>query len=77
MIEQMPARKSILNILLGAPLPAGDKRERVGRAAGISIFGLDALSSAAYQPVVQLYFLSTTETRHKTDLRNRPTTHSR
>ena len=54
MIEQMPAKKSILDILLGAPLPTGDDRERVGRAAGISIFGLDALSSAAYGPEAAL-----------------------
>src|SRR5215469_2893454 len=42
---------SLLDLLLGKPLASDQARaECVGAAAGIPIFGLDALSSAAYGP---------------------------
>src|SRR5260370_7191323 len=49
---------SILDILLGKPLATTDERgEQVGVSAGIPIFGLDALSSAAYGPEAALTLL--------------------
>ncbi len=49
---------SILNVLFGPPLSSEEERgERVGLAAGIPIFGLDALSSAAYGPEAALTLL--------------------
>jgi amino acid transporter len=49
---------SILNILFGPPLTTDEEREeRIGIAAGIPIFGLDALSSAAYGPEAALTLL--------------------
>jgi amino acid transporter len=59
MIEEptLPASKSILDIVLGPPLPDGDNHEGVGPAAGIPVFGLDALSSAAYGPEAALTML--------------------
>src|SRR5205807_573126 len=51
-------RMSILDILLGKPLATSDERgEQVGVSAGIPIFGLDALSSAAYGPEAALTLL--------------------
>ena len=48
----------ILNFLFGSPLPTSDERaERIGPIAGIPIFGLDALSSAAYGPEAALTLL--------------------
>jgi amino acid transporter len=48
----------ILNVLFGSPLPTSDERaERIGPTAGIPIFGLDALSSAAYGPEAALTLL--------------------
>ena len=48
----------ILNLLFGKPLAASDERaEQLGKAAGIPIFGLDALSSAAYGPEAALTLL--------------------
>ena len=48
----------ILNFLFGSPLPTSDERaERIGPTAGIPIFGLDALSSAAYGPEAALTLL--------------------
>jgi hypothetical protein len=39
---------NILDVILGKPLKTTDERaERIGPEAGIPIFGLDALSSAA------------------------------
>jgi len=39
---------SVINFLFGRPLRSSDElTERLGAAAGIPIFGLDALSSAA------------------------------
>ncbi|MGA3043491.1 MAG: APC family permease [Bryobacteraceae bacterium] len=49
---------AILNFLFGSPLPTSDERaERIGPTAGIPIFGLDALSSAAYGPEAALTLL--------------------
>jgi amino acid transporter len=48
----------LLNILLGKPLATSDERaEQIGTSAGIPIFGLDALSSAAYGPEAALTLL--------------------
>jgi amino acid transporter len=47
-----------VDLLIGKPLPTSDERgERVGPASGVSIFGLDALSSAAYGPEAALTLL--------------------
>ena len=51
------ARKSFLDIVLGRPLADGDDHEQIGPAAGISVFGLDALSSSAYGPEAALTML--------------------
>jgi amino acid transporter len=49
---------SFLDILLGKPLATWDERaEQIGTSAGIPIFGLDALSSAAYGPEAALTLL--------------------
>jgi len=49
---------SVLDILLGKPLATSDERaEEIGASAGIPIFGLDALSSAAYGPEAALTLL--------------------
>jgi amino acid transporter len=49
---------AILDFLFGSPLPTTDERaERIGPTAGIPIFGLDALSSAAYGPEAALTLL--------------------
>jgi len=48
----------ILDLLFGKPLSASDERaERIGPVAGIGVFGLDALSSAAYGPEAALTLL--------------------
>lgn len=48
----------IADLLLGKPLATEDeKAERIGPAKGIPIFGLDALSSAAYGPEAALTLL--------------------
>ena len=47
-----------LDVLLGKPLATSDERaEQIGTSAGIPIFGLDALSSAAYGPEAALTLL--------------------
>jgi amino acid transporter len=49
---------SIVSFLFGSPLPTSDGRaESVGPAAGVAVFGLDALSSAAYGPEAALTLL--------------------
>ncbi len=49
---------AILDFLFGTPLATTDERaERIGPMAGIPIFGLDALSSAAYGPEAALTLL--------------------
>src|ERR1700728_1960398 len=49
---------SILDVLIGRPLANWEEQgEQVGPSAGIPIFGLDALSSAAYGPEAALTLL--------------------
>jgi amino acid transporter len=49
---------AIADILLGRPLATSeDRAEKIGPLAGIPIFGLDALSSAAYGPEAALTLL--------------------
>ena len=49
---------SFVDILLGKPLATSDERaEQIGPVAGIPIFGLDALTSAAYGPEAALTLL--------------------
>src|SRR5579864_1094504 len=49
---------SFVDLLFGKPLATGEERaERIGASAGIPIFGLDALSSAAYGPEAALTLL--------------------
>lgn len=49
---------NVLDLLVGKPLPTSDERaEQIGPAKGIPIFGLDALSSAAYGPEAALSLL--------------------
>ena len=49
---------TITNLILGRPIPTSDERgEQIGVSSGIPIFGLDALSSAAYGPEAALTLL--------------------
>ncbi len=49
---------SFIDILVGKPLATSEERaEQIGTSAGIPIFGLDALSSAAYGPEAALTLL--------------------
>jgi amino acid transporter len=49
---------NILDIVVGKPIKTSDERaEQIGPAQGIPIFGLDALSSAAYGPEAALSLL--------------------
>jgi amino acid transporter len=49
---------SVLDLLIGTPISTRDERgERLAMAAGIAVFGLDALSSAAYGPEAALTVL--------------------
>jgi hypothetical protein len=51
-------RSSVFNLLLGKPLATSEERaEHIGPIAGIPVFGLDALSSAAYGPEAALTLL--------------------
>src|SRR5271165_869674 len=48
----------LLDIVFGRPMASKEERaEKIGAAAGIPIFGLDALSSAAYGPEAALTLL--------------------
>lgn len=48
----------ILDLLFGKPLASSEERaEQIGSAAGVGIFGIDALSSAAYGPEAALVLL--------------------
>ena len=52
------SQKSILDFLFGRPLSSEEDRvERIGPVAGVPVFGLDALSSAAYGPEAALTIL--------------------
>ena len=54
----MATPPDLLNLLLGRPLATSEERaECIGPVAGIPIFGLDALSSAAYGPEAALTLL--------------------
>ena len=54
----MAISSRILNFLFGRPLATSEERaEHIGPLAGIPIFGLDALSSAAYGPEAALTLL--------------------
>jgi amino acid transporter len=54
----MAVSSNILNLLFGRPLATSEERaEHIGPLAGIPIFGLDALSSAAYGPEAALTLL--------------------
>jgi len=54
----MASGPNLLNLLLGRPLATSEERgESIGPIAGIPIFGLDALSSAAYGPEAALTLL--------------------
>lgn len=56
--DLMAASTRILNLLFGRPLATSEERaECIGPIAGIPIFGLDALSSAAYGPEAALTLL--------------------
>src|SRR6266568_8724220 len=49
---------NILDLVVGKPIKTSDERaEQIGPAQGIPIFGLDALSSAAYGPEAALTLL--------------------
>ena len=49
---------NLLDLLVGKPLKTSEERaEQIGPAAGVPIFGLDALSSAAYGPEAALSLL--------------------
>src|ERR1700751_2828603 len=49
---------NILDVVVGKPIRTSDERpEQIGPGAGIPIFGLDALSSAAYGPEAALSLL--------------------
>ena len=55
---EQKSRMSAISLLFGRPLASVEVRgERIGAAAGIPIFGLDALSSAAYGPEAALTLL--------------------
>ena len=49
---------NLMDVLLGRPLATEEeKAERIGPVKGVPIFGLDALSSAAYGPEAALTLL--------------------
>ena len=53
-----PKKKSVLDFLFGRPLSSDENvKEQIGSSAGVSVFGLDALSSAAYGPEAALTIL--------------------
>src|ERR1700755_1851978 len=54
----MNLSKNLINLLFGRPPATSEERaEHIGPIAGIPIFGLDALSSAAYGPEAALTLL--------------------
>src|SRR5271170_1424653 len=49
---------SLFDLVIGKPLATSEERaEQIGPIAGIPVFGLDALSSAAYGPEAALTLL--------------------
>jgi amino acid transporter len=58
MVQGENSRMGLMDVLLGRPLATEEeKAERIGPAKGVPIFGLDALSSAAYGPEAALTLL--------------------
>jgi amino acid transporter len=58
MIARMPITTRVQDLLLGRALATSEERaEHIGPIAGIPVFGLDALSSAAYGPEAALTLL--------------------
>jgi amino acid transporter len=58
-IASSPKKKSILDLLFGRPLSSDeDVNEQIGPSVGVPVFGLDALSSAAYGPEAALTLLA-------------------
>src|SRR6202167_4478356 len=56
--EGTPSLMNILDLVVGKPIKTSDERaEQIGPIQGIPIFGLDALSSAAYGPEAALSLL--------------------
>jgi hypothetical protein len=54
----VPSLMDIIDLVVGKPIKTSDERaEQIGPAQGIIIFGLDALSSAAYGPEAALSLL--------------------
>jgi amino acid transporter len=52
---RMLSQMSLTDILFGKPLPSWEERAtRIGPLAGVPVFGLDAISSAAYGPEAAL-----------------------
>src|SRR6266851_3272650 len=57
-VQGPPSLMNILDVVVGKPIKSCDERaEQIGPAQGIPIFGLDALSSAAYGPEAALSLL--------------------
>ena len=57
-IRHMALSSRVMNLLFGRPLATSEERaEHIGPIAGIPVFGLDALSSAAYGPEAALTLL--------------------
>ena len=48
------SRMNLVDLFLGILATEGEKAQEIGPAKGIPIFGLDALSSAAYGPEAAL-----------------------
>jgi hypothetical protein len=49
---------TLIDTILGRPLASDEEeRQRLGAASGVGVFGLDALSSAAYGPEAALTVL--------------------
>src|ERR1035437_6852561 len=56
--KPMALSTNAMNLLFGRPLATSEERaEHIGPVAGIPVFGLDALSSAAYGPEAALTLL--------------------
>jgi amino acid transporter len=57
-IATPPQKKSVIDLLFGRPLSSDeDVKEQIRSSAGVPVFGLDALSSAAYGPEAALTIL--------------------
>ncbi|HEY6769191.1 MAG TPA: APC family permease [Candidatus Sulfotelmatobacter sp.] len=57
-IATPPQKKSVIDFLFGRPLSSDENvKEQIQSSAGVPVFGLDALSSAAYGPEAALTIL--------------------